>query len=86
VAAGRLAVIIGSEMDNIGNFYNPQDHYSSATFNPAPTNEQIQAELDKLYSLGVRYIFPVHLNNTVFGGTAIFMPTLDVANQVRHRR
>ena len=81
VAAGRLAVIIGSEMDNIGNFYNPQDHYESATFNPTPTNEQIQAELDKLYGLGVRYIFPVHLNNTIFGGTAIFMPTLDVANK-----
>ncbi|MBS1683504.1 MAG: membrane dipeptidase [Bacteroidetes bacterium] len=81
VAGGKLAVIIGSEMDNIGNFYSPQDHYGKATFAPAPTEAQIQAELDKLYALGVRYIFPVHLNNTVFGGTAVFNKTLNVANK-----
>ena len=80
VANGKLAVILGSEMDNIGNFYSPADHYK-ATFNPNPTNEQIQAELDKLWDLGLRYIFPVHLNNTVFGGSAIFIPTLNVANK-----
>jgi microsomal dipeptidase-like Zn-dependent dipeptidase len=80
VASGKLAVILGSEMDNIGNFYSPQDHYK-ATFNPNPSDEQIQAELDKLWDLGIRYIFPVHLNNTVFGGTAIFLPTLNVANK-----
>jgi len=81
VASGKLAVILGSEMDNIGNFYSPADHYKSATFNPSPSNEQIQAELDKMWDLGIRYIFPVHLNNTIFGGTAIFMPTLNVANK-----
>ncbi|MBS1619082.1 MAG: membrane dipeptidase [Bacteroidetes bacterium] len=81
VASGRLVVIIGSEMDNIGNFYNPQDHYDKTTFTPEPTEGQVQAELDKLYALGVRYIFPVHLNNTVFGGTAIFNKTLNAANK-----
>lgn len=81
VASGKLAVILGSEMDNIGNFYSPADHYKKATFNPAPTNEEVQAELDKLYALGIRYIFPVHLNNTVFGGTAVFNATLNVPNK-----
>lgn len=80
VAKGKLAVILGTEMDNIGNFYQPADHYK-ANFNPTPSNEQIQAELDKLWDLGLRYIFPVHLMNTVFGGTAFIMSTLDVANK-----
>jgi microsomal dipeptidase-like Zn-dependent dipeptidase len=81
VASGKLAVILGSEMDNIGNFYNPADHYAKATFNPTPTNEQVQTELDKLWGLGIRYIFPVHLMNNVFGGTAIFLSTLNVASK-----
>ena len=80
VGSGKLAVILGSEMDNIGNFYSPQDNYK-ASFNATPSNEQIQAELDKLWGLGIRYIFPVHLMNTVFGGTAFIIPTLNVANK-----
>lgn len=80
ISSGKLAVILGTEMDNIGNFYSPADNYN-AHFNPTPTNEQIKAELDSLYALGIRYIFPVHLNNTVFGGTALIVPTLNVANK-----
>lgn len=57
VGSGKLAVILGSEMDNIGNFYSPADHYKKAIFNPNPSNEQIQSELDKLWELGIRYIF-----------------------------
>jgi microsomal dipeptidase-like Zn-dependent dipeptidase len=80
VANGKLAVILGSEMDNIGNFYSPADHYK-ASFNATPDNSQIQAELDKLWNLSIRYIFPVHLNNTVFGGSALIISTLNVANK-----
>ena len=80
VSSGKLAVILGTEMDNIGNFYAPQDKYK-ATFNATPSNAQIQAELDTLWDLGIRYIFPVHLNNTVFGGSALIVPTLNVANK-----
>jgi len=80
VASGKLAVILGTEMDNIGNFYSPADNYK-ATFNATPSNEQIKTELDKLWDMGIRYIFPVHLNNTVFGGSALIVPTLNVANK-----
>lgn len=80
VANGKLAVILGSEMDNLGNFYQPADKYK-ADFNPTPSNEQIQAELDKLWNLGIRYVFPVHLINTVFGGTALAISTMNVANK-----
>ena len=80
VAQGKLAVILGTEMDNMGNFYSPADHYPG-NFNATPTNEQIQAELDKLWNLGIRYVFPVHLMNTVYGGTAFAVATLNVANK-----
>lgn len=80
VGNGKLAVILGSEMDNIGNFYTPQDNYP-ANFNPNPTKEDIKNELDKLWDLGLRYIFPVHLNNTVFGGTAFAISTMNVPNK-----
>ncbi len=80
VASGKLAVILGSEMDNMGNFYAPADNYK-ASFTPNPTHGQIKAELDKMWDLGIRYIFPVHLNNTVFGGSALIVPTLNVANK-----
>ncbi len=80
VSNGKLAVVLGTEMDNIGNFYSPADQYK-AKFNPSPTNEQIKEELDKLWELGVRYIFPVHLNNTIFGGSALANSTLNVANK-----
>lgn len=80
VGQGKLAVVLGTEMDNLGNWYAPADNYP-AQFNPHPTDAQIQAELDTLWDLGIRYIFPVHLNNTVFGGTAIALSTLNVANK-----
>ena len=80
VASGKLAVILGTEMDNIGNFYSPADHYK-AEFNSTPSNDQIQAELDKLWGLGIRYVFPIHLLNNTFGGTALGMSQLNVASK-----
>lgn len=84
VAGGKLAVIIGLEMDNIGNFYSPPGH-KKGVFNPTPTNEQIQTELDKIWDLGVRYIFPVHITNNAFGGAAIYFSPFGVANKFNTR-
>ena len=80
VRAGRLAVILGVEMDNIGNFYDPVDH-KGGVYNPNPTDDEIRDEIDRLYSEGVRYIFPVHLTNNLFGGAALAERELNVANK-----
>ena len=72
VASGRLAVIIGLEMDNIGNFYSPAERRSGEVYNPNPTETDVREEIDRLYNLGVRYIFPVHIMNNVFGGAAVY--------------
>lgn len=72
VSSGRLAVIIGLEMDNIGNFYNPNEKRSGEVYTPNPTEAQVRQEIDRLFALGVRYIFPVHIVNNVFGGAGVY--------------
>jgi microsomal dipeptidase-like Zn-dependent dipeptidase len=63
VSANKLAVVIGIEIDNIGNL-------NKAT--QPPTNAAISGEIDRLFAEGVRYIFPIHLLDNAFGGTAVY--------------
>lgn len=69
VGAGKLAVVLGVELDAIGNFHKIK-----------PTQAQIAAELDRLRTKGVRYIFPVHLIDNPFGGTAIYENLFNTSN------
>jgi microsomal dipeptidase-like Zn-dependent dipeptidase len=80
VTAGNLAVILGIEMDNIGNFYNAADK-KFATYTPNPTDVDIKYEIDRLFTLGVRYIFPIHITNNIFGGTALYSSEFSIANK-----
>ena len=38
----------------------------------ASTPQTVEAEIDRLYAQGVRYILPIHLTDNVFGDTAIY--------------
>ncbi len=69
VAANKMAIILGIEIDNIGNFQNAK-----------LTNPLISAEIQRLLGEGVRYIFPVHLVNNKFGGTAIYKDVFNLSN------
>jgi microsomal dipeptidase-like Zn-dependent dipeptidase len=68
---GKLAVIIGVELDDIGNFNSV----------PNLTNEAISAEIQRLYNTGVRYIFPVHVIDNKFGGTAAYEHLFNRSNR-----
>jgi microsomal dipeptidase-like Zn-dependent dipeptidase len=68
VSQNKLAVIIGVEIDNIGNMTG--DVPASA----------LVAEVDRLYGEGVRYIFPVHLVDNPIGGAAAYEDLFNVAN------
>lgn len=70
VKAGKLAVVLGVEVDNMGDL--------NAVPQP-PSHAQITAEIDKLYSQGVRYIFPVHLLDNPLGGTATYQDIFNFA-------
>jgi microsomal dipeptidase-like Zn-dependent dipeptidase len=72
VQSGRLAIILGVEMDNIGNFYNPAFRAGNVAYNPNPTNQDIINEIDELWRNDIRYIFPIHITNNVFGGAALY--------------
>lgn len=75
----KLAVVIGVEIDHIGNL-------QTATWGAAgpiiavPSAGELKAEIHRLYDLGVRYIFPIHLLDNAFGGTATYENLFNVSN------
>ena len=78
VRRDKLAVIIGSELDDIGNFVgNPIVQASADDI----SRQVVKAEIQRLYDRGVRYIFPVHLMNNKFAGTAVGSDMLNIANK-----
>jgi microsomal dipeptidase-like Zn-dependent dipeptidase len=70
VAANHLAVVIGVEIDALGDFY----------VNSNPTSQQITNELNRLVGEGVRYAFPIHVIDNAFGGAALYEPLFLLAN------
>ena len=70
VASNKLAVILGMEVDNLGNF------------NKANCNEiTVRNEIARLRGLGVRYVFPIHLVDNKFGGTAVYEDLFNYASK-----
>src|ERR1700674_3573245 len=70
IGSNKLAVVLGIEIDNIGNLHR---------VNPL-TPAAISAEIDRLYAEGVRYIFPIHVIDNAFGGTAAYLGTFNISN------
>jgi microsomal dipeptidase-like Zn-dependent dipeptidase len=72
VRAGKLALILGVEVDNLGNF----------NFADAERSESaVRSEIRRLYSKGVRYLFPIHLTDNSFGGSAVAGDLFHVAQR-----
>ena len=83
IRRGKMAMIIGSELDDIGNFCrNPLIH-------PGPpggdtddySKQQVAAEIQRLYDEGVRYMFTVHLSDNKFGGTPLASDMLNIGSK-----
>jgi microsomal dipeptidase-like Zn-dependent dipeptidase len=72
VGENKLAVILGMEVDNIGNFNKPGAVVNQAT---------VKAEIQRLYDKGVRYVFPIHLVNNKFGGAAVYEDLFNFSNK-----
>lgn len=70
VSANKLAILIGMEIDNIGNFHK---EFCNA--------ETVKAEIRRLHRNGVRYVFPIHLIDNQFGGAAVYEDLFNVANK-----
>jgi microsomal dipeptidase-like Zn-dependent dipeptidase len=80
IAENKLAVILGMEVDSLGNWRRLSDLEKMCGGNLERARELIRLELDWLYGLGIRQITPIHLTNNAFGGTAIYLRFLETVN------
>jgi microsomal dipeptidase-like Zn-dependent dipeptidase len=76
VQADKIAVVMGVELDNLGNF-NTQP---LAGLSSVVAQQLISAEIQRLYDNGARYVFPVHVLDNAFGGTAIYEGGFNTSN------
>ena len=81
VRQDKLAIILGIEVDDIGNFAMKPKHKPRRERGNIGTPSQIRAEILRLYQAGVRYIFPVHTIDNKFAGTAVYENAFAVANK-----
>jgi len=77
---GKLAVVLGVEMDNFGNFKDETYVWQEAANRDKPlvaltasnASGIIERKLTDYYNYGIRQVTPFHYVNGVFGGTAVF--------------
>ena len=80
ITDNRLAVILGVEVDSLGNWRSVDDLEQQSGGDLNEARRLIGAELDWLHGLGIRQITPIHLTNNAFGGTAIYLRFLETVN------
>jgi microsomal dipeptidase-like Zn-dependent dipeptidase len=73
--SNKLAVIPGIEMDFLGNFPLNLENNTDG-------QRRVENEINRLYASGVRYIFPIHLSDNAFGGTAIYEDLMNVMQKL----
>ncbi len=68
----KMAVVLGIEVDKLGNLGKPG----------VTTNERtVRAAIRELHEMGVRYVFPIHLIDNAFGGTAVYNILFSLLNR-----
>lgn len=70
IAQNKMAIVLGVEVDALNN-------WRTAVGNPSdprvvPSADAVRTYVDRLYAMGVRHLFPVHLANGPFGGMALY--------------
>jgi hypothetical protein len=82
VAAGRLALVLGVEVDSLGNWHTPAQLSQEAAAQGRSPRELIAGLVGDLYDKGVRHVFAVHATNNAFGGAGVFTRPYDAVNYV----
>ena len=80
VKANKLAVVLGVEVDSLGNWRRLEDLEKECDGDLDRARLLIGQELDWLHDLGIRQITPIHLTDNAFGGTAVYLRILDILN------
>jgi microsomal dipeptidase-like Zn-dependent dipeptidase len=93
VRAGKLAVVLGIEVDNLFNckeagcpsdFGLPAARIAPLTTLPAPTT--LEEAVNVIYDMGVRHVFPIHNFDNAFGAAATWMDPIGVGQAVAEQR
>jgi microsomal dipeptidase-like Zn-dependent dipeptidase len=75
IQQNKLAIILGVEVDSIGNWKDPQ----------TVTQQEVVDYLNHLYhDLGVRHLFPVHQADNVLAGAALYNDLFSLVNHFLH--
>jgi microsomal dipeptidase-like Zn-dependent dipeptidase len=69
--AGKLAVVLGIEVDHLFSCRHPQDL----------TAAEVERVVGDYYALGVRHVFPIHFGNNGFGGGSLETPLVRAVDQ-----
>jgi len=78
IAAGKLAVVLGIEMDNLFNCkWDERDPTTGRC-----TEASVRAWVDEVYALGVRHVFPIHNFDNAFGSPAAWQDPIHIGNRV----
>ncbi len=91
VRSGRMAIILGSEIDHPGDFYHPSFKRSTGDprnekYHANPSVDEVQACIDRLWDMGIRYIFPIHLSDNIIGGSAVYSGDFNSGNKFYNQR
>ncbi len=93
VRAGKLAVVLGIEVDNLFNckeagcpadFGLAADRIAQFTTRPVPTT--LEEAVDVIYDMGVRQVFPIHNFDNGFGASATWMDPIGVGQAISEQR
>jgi hypothetical protein len=89
VGEGRLALILGSEVDSFGECDNVQTVIRESAANVVVTRRCDQAvllrRLDHFYQRGLRKMNPIHLADNALGGMAIYSPVFNASSNWLNR-
>ena len=80
IGKGKLALVLGIEVDSLGNWRVPADLEAEAREKKTDVRSVIRAELERLYQAGVRQITPIHLSDNPFGGAALYNVLFNTIN------
>src|SRR3954466_6858238 len=67
-----MAIVFGIEVDNLFN----------CRLTGSCTDADVRANLAKYYTQGVRHMYPVHVYDNGFGGSAMYNPALNFGNKM----
>ncbi len=83
IQQGKLAVVLGIEVDNLFNCHRANPDGTPANGEgPICSETYVQQQLQKYYSMGVRHIFPIHNFDNAFGTPAAWQDAINVGNIV----